>query len=44
MEPLLAGLPHVTVTLAPERILPWDGHPDPQGAQQIADAVAAALR
>jgi hypothetical protein len=44
MEPLLAGLPHVTVTLKPERILPWDGHPDPAGAQQIADAVASALR
>jgi len=44
MEPLLAGLPHVTVTLAPERILPWDGHPDSAGAQQIADAAFAALR
>jgi hypothetical protein len=44
MEPLLEGLPHVVVTLARERILPWDGHPDPLGAQQIADAAAAALR
>jgi hypothetical protein len=44
MEPLLAGLPHVAVTLAPERILPWDGHPDAAGAQQIADAAASFLR
>jgi hypothetical protein len=44
MRPLLEGLPHIAVTLAPERILPWDGHPDPAGAQQIADAIASALR
>jgi hypothetical protein len=44
MMPLLEGLPHVAVTLQPERILPWEGHPDPIGAQQIADAAASALR
>ena len=41
---LLEGLPHVAVRLAPERILPWDGHPDPRGARQIADAIVAALQ
>jgi hypothetical protein len=41
---LLEGLPHVAVRLAPERIMPWDGHPDPRGARQIADAIVAALQ
>lgn len=41
---LLHGLPHVVVSLEPARIMPWDGHPDAQGAQQLADAVVAALR
>ncbi len=41
---LLAGLPHVVVELQPERIMPWDGHPDPRGAGQIADAIVSALQ
>jgi hypothetical protein len=43
VETVLEGLPHVVVDLDPSRLLP-DGHPDPRGAQQIADAAAAALR
>jgi len=43
MEAVLEGLPHVVVDLDRSRLLP-DGHPDPRGAQQIADAAAAALR
>lgn len=40
---LLDGLPYVLVDLSPERLLPYDGHPDPEGARQIARAIAAAL-
>lgn len=36
---LLRGLPAVVVQLDPQRIMPWDGHPDAQGARQIADAI-----
>ncbi len=41
---LVEGLPHVVVWLDPARIMPWDGHPDAQGARQLADAVVSALR
>lgn len=44
LSELLEGLPHVVVTLDPARIMPWDGHPDAQGARQLADAVVSALR
>jgi hypothetical protein len=40
---LLDDLPRVVVDIEPARILPWDGHPDPAGARQIAEAIAAAL-
>ena len=43
VETVLEGLPHVVVDLDRSRLLP-DGHPDPRGAQQIADAAAEALR
>ena len=43
VERVLEGLPHVVVDLDRSRLLP-DGHPDPRGAQQIADAAAEALR
>ena len=44
LRELLDGLPHVTVELGPARIMPWDGHPDREGAKQIADAIVAALQ
>ena len=44
LRELLEGLPHVVVPLDPARIMPWDGHPDAQGARQIADAMVAALQ
>lgn len=44
LRELLDGLPCVVVQLDPARIMPWDGHPDAQGARQLADAVVAALR
>jgi hypothetical protein len=44
VDAMLAGLPHVRVDLDRARLLPYDGHPDALGAQQIADAAAAALR
>ena len=37
---LLAGLPNAPVELASARILAYDGHPDPEGALQIARAIA----
>jgi hypothetical protein len=40
---MLEGLPHAVVELDPQRIMPWDGHPDAQGARQIADAIVSAL-
>jgi hypothetical protein len=40
---MLEGLPHVIVSIDPARIMPWDGHPDAQGARQIADAVVSEL-
>ena len=39
LRELLDGLPHVTVELPPERIMPWDGHPDAQGARLVAEAI-----
>lgn len=44
LRELLDGLPHAVVQLDPARIMPWDGHPDAQGARQIADAIVAALQ
>jgi hypothetical protein len=41
---MLEGLPHVIVSIDPARIMHWDGHPDAQGARQIADAVVSALQ
>lgn len=37
---LLDGLPHVAVQLDRSRLLPYDGHPDAEGARQIARAIA----
>ena len=39
LRELLQGLPHAVVQLDPARIMPWDGHPDAEGARQIADAI-----
>ena len=39
LRDMLEGLPHRIVALDPARIMRWDGHPDPQGARQIADAI-----
>jgi hypothetical protein len=44
VDAMLAGLPHVIVDVDPARLMPRDGHPDERGAEQIADAIAAALR
>lgn len=41
---LLDGLPSVMVDLDPARIMPWDGHPDAEGARELADAIVRALR
>jgi hypothetical protein len=40
---LLDDLPHVVVDIDPAHVLPGDGHPDPEGARQIAAAIAEAL-
>ncbi len=40
---LLDDLPHIVVDIDPAHLLPGDGHPDPEGARQIAAAVAEAL-
>lgn len=40
---LLAGLPHAVVRIDPARLMPWDGHPDRDGARQMANAIVAAL-
>ncbi len=41
---LVDDLPHVIVDVDPARMLPWDdGHPDAEGARQIATAIAEAL-
>lgn len=41
---LLDGLPHVVVDIDSAHILPFDGHPDAEGAQKLAEAAAAALQ
>jgi hypothetical protein len=44
VEALVADLPHVVVDIDPARMPPWNfGHPDAEGARQIAVAVAEAL-
>jgi hypothetical protein len=41
---LLDDLPHIVVDIDPARMLPWDyGHPDVEGARQIATAIAEGL-
>jgi hypothetical protein len=40
---LLDDLPHVVVDIDPAHALPFDDHPDPEGARQIATAIAGAL-
>jgi hypothetical protein len=40
---LLDDLPRVVVDIEPAHILPWDGHPDPAAARQMAEAIASAL-
>jgi hypothetical protein len=40
---LLDDLPHIVVDIDPAHLLPGDGHPDPEGARQIAAAIAEAL-
>ena len=44
LDALLAGLPHLVVDVDRSRLMPYDGHPDERGAEQLADAIAAALR
>jgi hypothetical protein len=44
LDALLSGLPHLVVDVDPALLTPWDGHPDPRAAGQIADAIASALR
>jgi hypothetical protein len=39
LRELLEGLPRVVVQLEPGCIMPWDGHPDAEGAGRIADAI-----
>jgi hypothetical protein len=41
---LLDGLPHLVVDIDRAHILPFDGHPDAEGAQKLAEATAAALQ
>ena len=43
LRPLLDDLPHIVVDIDPAHLLPGDGHPDPEGARQIAAAIAEAL-
>jgi len=38
------GLPYVLIDIAPDELLPWDGHPGPAAHVRIARAVEAALR
>ena len=40
---LVDDLPHVVVDIDPAHLLPGDGHPDAEGARQIAAAIAGAL-
>lgn len=40
MEELLADLPHVDVTLQRPHLIPWDGHPNAEGARLLARAIA----
>jgi hypothetical protein len=40
---LVDDLPHVLVDIDPAHRLPVDGHPDPEGARQLAAAIAEAL-
>ena len=40
---LVDDLPHIVVDIDPSHRLPVDGHPDPEGARQIAAAIAEAL-
>jgi hypothetical protein len=40
---LLDDLPHIVVDIDPAHLLPGDGHPDAEGARQIAAAIAEAL-
>ena len=37
-------LPYIVVQVSDDDRIVGDGHPNPRGAQQIADAVSAALR
>jgi hypothetical protein len=38
------GLPWVLVDVAPDELLPWDGHPSPAAHARMARAIEAALR
>jgi hypothetical protein len=40
---LVDDLPHVVVDIDPSHRLPVDGHSDPEGARQLAAAIAEAL-
>lgn len=40
---LVDDLPHIVVDVDPAHEFPGDGHPDPEGARQIAAAIADAL-
>ena len=44
MSALVDDLPHIVVDIDPSHRLPVDGHPDSEGARQIAAAIAEALR
>jgi hypothetical protein len=41
---LLQDLPHAVVDIAPEHIIPFEGHPDAEGARQLAAAAFEGLR
>ena len=40
---VLGGLPHVVVDVDPSNLIPRDGHPNAEGAAQIADGIVAGL-
>ena len=40
MQELLGDLPHLDVTLERSQLIPWDGHPNAEGAARLAWAIA----
>jgi hypothetical protein len=43
IQALLDDLPHVVVDIDAANLIPYDGHPGPAGARQIAEAIASSL-